>query len=82
MQGAVDGLRRARLRGTAADYVKLVAMHSIQIADETFVAADRRAVGAAVADPSQLAAVVARSAAGGHRGPRPTRASAGRSPGR
>jgi hypothetical protein len=33
-------------------YVKLGAVHSVQIADETFVAADPARVGAAVGDPS------------------------------
>ena len=33
-------------------YVKLLAVHSVQIADETFVAADPVRVGAAVGDPS------------------------------
>jgi hypothetical protein len=32
--------------------VKLLAVHSVQIADETFVAADPARVGAAVGDPS------------------------------
>ena len=38
------------LVGTAAAYVKLVAMNSIQVADQTFVAADPVEVGRAVAD--------------------------------
>jgi hypothetical protein len=33
-------------------YVKLLAVHSVQIADETFVAADPARVGAAAGDPS------------------------------
>src|SRR6202012_46597 len=33
-------------------YVKLGAVHSVQIADETFVAADPARVGAAVGDPA------------------------------
>lgn len=33
-------------------YVKLVAVHSVQIADETYVAADPSRIGAMVADPS------------------------------
>jgi hypothetical protein len=33
-------------------YVKLVAVHSLQIADETYVAADPARIGAAVGDPS------------------------------
>jgi hypothetical protein len=44
---SLDGGARAWLR-----YVKLLAVHSVQIADETFVAADPARVGAAVGDPS------------------------------
>ena len=40
--------RRRRLSA----YVKLVAMNSIQVADQTFVAADPVEVGKAVADPA------------------------------
>ncbi len=34
--------------------MKLISVHSIQIADETFVAADPAAVGSAVSDPKDL----------------------------
>jgi hypothetical protein len=40
------------LVGTAVAYVKLGAMNSIQVADQTFVAADPVEVGRAVADPA------------------------------
>ncbi len=39
--------------GGPAAYVKLARMHSIQVADETFVAAAGAKVGAAVADPAR-----------------------------
>ena len=39
-------------RAAGASYVKLVAMNSIQVADQTFVAADPEAVGSAIADPA------------------------------
>ena len=82
MRSRVQRSRRSRLsgrpvvesasavRGDGPAYVKLVAMNSIQIADETFVAADPIDVGTAVARPGELAAMVARPAADGGRGPR------------
>jgi hypothetical protein len=51
-----DAGRDARCRGGSApvrpSYVKLRDVHSVQIADEMFIAADPALVGAAVGDPS------------------------------
>ena len=53
-------------------------MNSIQVADETFVAADPVEVGKAVGGSRELAAVVARPAVDGGRGPRRASGTAGR----
>jgi hypothetical protein len=46
------GVRQQPCAAPVPSYVKLGAVYSVQVADETFVAADPARVGAAVADPA------------------------------